>query len=87
MLSFWHLQSEVERTHFCCELEGMDASGSGDPSGTSGASNAGGGRGVVMGRRLPASITPGRLPAMRSRDLTLGGVKKVNVYIKTTEYM
>ncbi|KAA0713635.1 DNA-directed RNA polymerase III subunit RPC4 [Triplophysa tibetana] len=54
----------------------MDASGSGDPSGTSRASNAGGGRGVVMGRRLPASITPGRLPAMRSRDLTLGGVKK-----------
>lgn len=30
----------------------------------------------MMGRRLPASISPGRLPAMRSRDLTLGGVKK-----------
>ncbi|KAI7797484.1 DNA-directed RNA polymerase III subunit RPC4 [Triplophysa rosa] len=54
----------------------MDTPGSGDPSGTSRASNVGGGRGLVMGRRLPASISPGRLPAMRSRDLTLGGVKK-----------
>lgn len=51
-------------------------SGSGDPSGTPRAPNVGGGRGLVMGRRLPASISPGRLPAMRSRDLTLGGVKK-----------
>ncbi|XP_028852332.1 DNA-directed RNA polymerase III subunit RPC4 [Denticeps clupeoides] len=34
------------------------------------------GRGMLMGRRLPASISPGRLPSMRSRDLTLGGVKK-----------
>ncbi|XP_037537046.1 DNA-directed RNA polymerase III subunit RPC4 [Nematolebias whitei] len=32
--------------------------------------------GLVMGRRPPAGISPGRLPSMRSRDLTLGGVKK-----------
>ncbi|XP_067084479.1 DNA-directed RNA polymerase III subunit RPC4 [Osmerus mordax] len=36
----------------------------------------GSGRGMLMGRRLPATISPGRLPSMRSRDLTLGGVKK-----------
>lgn len=34
------------------------------------------GRGVPVGRKLPASLSPGRLPSMRSRDLTLGGVKK-----------
>ncbi|XP_055023811.2 DNA-directed RNA polymerase III subunit RPC4 [Misgurnus anguillicaudatus] len=54
----------------------MDKSGSSDPSGPPRPSAVGGGRGLVMGRRLPASISPGRLPAMRSRDLTLGGVKK-----------
>ncbi|XP_015226369.1 DNA-directed RNA polymerase III subunit RPC4 [Cyprinodon tularosa] len=32
--------------------------------------------GPLMGRRPPAGISPGRLPAVRSRDLTLGGVKK-----------
>ncbi|TRY56623.1 hypothetical protein DNTS_023524 [Danionella cerebrum] len=35
-----------------------------------------GAQGLPVGRRLPASVTPGRLPTMRSRDLTLGGVKK-----------
>uniref|UniRef100_A0A8C5QCU5 RNA polymerase III subunit D n=1 Tax=Leptobrachium leishanense TaxID=445787 RepID=A0A8C5QCU5_9ANUR len=35
----------------------------------------GGGRGLV-GRRPSASLTPGRLPSIRSRDLTLGGVRK-----------
>ncbi|XP_069473854.1 DNA-directed RNA polymerase III subunit RPC4 isoform X2 [Ambystoma mexicanum] len=34
-----------------------------------------GGRGLI-GRRPSAPITPGRLPSIRSRDLTLGGVKK-----------
>ncbi|KAJ8263211.1 hypothetical protein COCON_G00156680 [Conger conger] len=34
------------------------------------------GKGVLAGRRLPATLSPGRLPTMRSRDLTLGGVKK-----------
>ncbi|KAK2902299.1 hypothetical protein Q8A73_012045 [Channa argus] len=29
-----------------------------------------------MGRRPSSAISPGRLPSMRSRDLTLGGVKK-----------
>ncbi|KAF7199963.1 DNA-directed RNA polymerase III subunit RPC4 [Nothobranchius furzeri] len=32
--------------------------------------------GLLMGRRPPSGISPGRLPSMRSRDLTLGGVKK-----------
>ncbi|XP_028270258.1 DNA-directed RNA polymerase III subunit RPC4 [Parambassis ranga] len=32
--------------------------------------------GLLMGRRGAAGITAGRLPSMRSRDLTLGGVKK-----------
>ncbi|XP_077162801.1 DNA-directed RNA polymerase III subunit RPC4 [Paroedura picta] len=30
----------------------------------------------LIGRRTAAPITPGRLPSIRSRDLTLGGVKK-----------
>lgn len=34
-----------------------------------------GGRGLV-GRRPAPPLTPGRLPSIRSRDLTLGGVKK-----------
>ncbi|CAM4713784.1 unnamed protein product [Leuciscus chuanchicus] len=50
--------------------------GSGDPGGPPRTPQMGGARGLPMGRRLPASITPGRLPTMRSRDLTLGGVKK-----------
>ncbi|XP_051950884.1 DNA-directed RNA polymerase III subunit RPC4-like [Xyrauchen texanus] len=53
----------------------MDVSGSGDSSGPP-QTPAGGGRGLPVGRRLPTSITTGRLPMMRSRDLTLGGVKK-----------
>ncbi|XP_070689942.1 DNA-directed RNA polymerase III subunit RPC4 [Pempheris klunzingeri] len=32
--------------------------------------------GLLVGRRPSAAISPGRLPSMRSRDLTLGGVKK-----------
>uniref|UniRef100_A0A1A8FZZ0 Polymerase (RNA) III (DNA directed) polypeptide D, 44kDa n=1 Tax=Nothobranchius korthausae TaxID=1143690 RepID=A0A1A8FZZ0_9TELE len=32
--------------------------------------------GLLTGRRPPSGISPGRLPSMRSRDLTLGGVKK-----------
>ncbi|KAM3925518.1 DNA-directed RNA polymerase III subunit RPC4 isoform 1-T1 [Leptodactylus fuscus] len=35
----------------------------------------GGARGLV-GRRPSAPLTPGRLPSIRSRDLTLGGVRK-----------
>ncbi|XP_051965065.1 DNA-directed RNA polymerase III subunit RPC4-like [Xyrauchen texanus] len=53
----------------------MNMSGSGDSSQPP-QTPVGGGRGLPMGRRLPASISPGRLPTMRSRDLTLGGVKK-----------
>ncbi|XP_068776947.1 DNA-directed RNA polymerase III subunit RPC4 isoform X2 [Struthio camelus] len=30
----------------------------------------------LLGRRPPAPLSPGRLPSIRSRDLTLGGVKK-----------
>lgn len=54
----------------------MRMESSGDPSGPPRTPHVGGARGLPMGRRLPASISPGRLPTMRSRDLTLGGVKK-----------
>ncbi|XP_061529264.1 DNA-directed RNA polymerase III subunit RPC4 [Phycodurus eques] len=54
----------------------MADSGAGDPSGHRMPAPGGGGRGQLMGRRTPATISAGRLPAMRSRDLTLGGVKK-----------
>lgn len=53
----------------------MADSGSVDNSGPP--VSRGSGRGVVAGRRPSAAIPPGRLPTMRSRDLTLGGVKKV----------
>ena len=38
-----------------------------------------GARGLI-GRRPAPPLTPGRLPSIRSRDLTLGGVKKVPDY-------
>ncbi|KAM4577414.1 DNA-directed RNA polymerase III subunit RPC4 [Odontesthes bonariensis] len=37
---------------------------------------ASGSMGLLTGRRPAAGISAGRLPSMRSRDLTLGGVKK-----------
>lgn len=55
--------------------------GSGDSSGHHVPNPGGSGRGVLAGRRPSAAISPGRLPAMRSRDLTLGGVKKVTPLI------
>ncbi|XP_070759710.1 DNA-directed RNA polymerase III subunit RPC4 [Enoplosus armatus] len=54
----------------------MADSGSGDPSGQRVPTPGGRGIGLLMGRRTPAAISTGRLPSMRSRDLTLGGVKK-----------
>ncbi len=57
----------------------------GDPSGPPRTPHAGGARGLPMGRRLPASISQGRLPTMRSRDLTLGGVKKVTIHSWTLQ--
>lgn len=51
----------------------LSMDGSGDSRAPSRTPNVGG---LPMGRRLPSSISAGRLPAMRSRDLTLGGVKK-----------
>ncbi|XP_077417942.1 DNA-directed RNA polymerase III subunit RPC4 [Vanacampus margaritifer] len=54
----------------------MADSGAGDPSGHRMPPPGGVGRSQLMGRRTPANINAGRLPAMRSRDLTLGGVKK-----------
>lgn len=57
----------------------MADSGSGDPSGQRVPTPGGSGRGLLTGRRPPAALSPGRLPSMRSRDLTLGGVKKVRV--------
>lgn len=53
----------------------MDDPGAGS-SGQGPSPPGGSGRGTPVGRRIPASLTPGRLPTMRSRDLTLGGVKK-----------
>ncbi|XP_022612639.1 DNA-directed RNA polymerase III subunit RPC4 [Seriola dumerili] len=54
----------------------MADSGSGDPSGQRAPAPGGSGVGLLMGRRPSAGISPARLPSMRSRDLTLGGVKK-----------
>lgn len=54
----------------------MSDLGSGDNSGQHVLNPGGSGR-VLAGRRPSAAISPGRLPSMRSRDLTLGGVKKV----------
>lgn len=63
----------------------MADSGSGDHSGQPVPTPGGGGRGLLTGRRPSAAISPGRLPSMRSRDLTLGGVKKViNYYFKSS---
>lgn len=46
-----------------------------------------GARGLI-GRRPAPSLTPGRLPSIRSRDLTLGGVKKVpdGTFLKKPNY-
>lgn len=54
----------------------MAESGSGDPSGQRVPNRGGSAVGLLMGRRPSATISPGRLPTVRSRDLTLGGVKK-----------
>lgn len=51
----------------------MATPGSGDTS-SSNPRPVAGGRGSMLNLRVP-----GRLPAMRSRDLTLGGVKKVRL--------
>lgn len=55
----------------------MADSGSGDPGGQRVPTPGGSSIGLLMGRRASAGISPGRLPSVRSRDLTLGGVKKV----------
>ncbi|XP_003445628.3 DNA-directed RNA polymerase III subunit RPC4 [Oreochromis niloticus] len=54
----------------------MSDAGSGDPSGRVPTPGGSGSKGLLMSRRPSAGISPGRLPTMRSRDLTLGGVKK-----------
>ncbi|XP_026178258.1 DNA-directed RNA polymerase III subunit RPC4 [Mastacembelus armatus] len=54
----------------------MSDSGSGNSSGQRVPTPGGTGAGLLMGRRPSAAISPGRLPSMRPRDLTLGGVKK-----------
>ncbi|KAM3868191.1 DNA-directed RNA polymerase III subunit RPC4 [Diretmus argenteus] len=53
-----------------------DSGSGGTPSGPHTPSPGGSGRGLLMGRRPPAAVSSGRLPTIRSRDLTLGGVKK-----------
>lgn len=55
----------------------MSDAGSGDPGGRVPTPGGSGNKGLLMSRRPSAGISPGRLPTMRSRDLTLGGVKKV----------
>ena len=57
----------------------MAEPGPGDGSGQGMSTPRGRGRGAAVGRRIPSSLSPGRLPTMRSRDLTLGGVKKVRL--------
>ncbi|XP_035022836.1 DNA-directed RNA polymerase III subunit RPC4 [Hippoglossus stenolepis] len=54
----------------------MAESGSGDPSGQRVPTPGGSSAGLMKGRRPSGAMTPVRLPSMRSRDLTLGGVKK-----------
>lgn len=54
----------------------MSDTGSGDPGGRVPTPGGSGNKGLLMSRRPSAGISPGRLPTMRSRDLTLGGVKK-----------
>ncbi|XP_006028967.1 DNA-directed RNA polymerase III subunit RPC4 isoform X2 [Alligator sinensis] len=55
----------------------MSEAGSGSDAGNASNLRPGlsGPRGLI-GRRTATPITPGRLPSIRSRDLTLGGVKK-----------
>ncbi|KAM7017577.1 DNA-directed RNA polymerase III subunit RPC4 [Tautogolabrus adspersus] len=54
----------------------MADSGSNDPSGQRVPTPGGSSAGLLVGRRPGGAMTPGRLPTMKSRDLTLGGVKK-----------
>uniref|UniRef100_A0A8C6S7M8 Polymerase (RNA) III (DNA directed) polypeptide D n=1 Tax=Neogobius melanostomus TaxID=47308 RepID=A0A8C6S7M8_9GOBI len=54
----------------------MADSGSGESSGQRVPNPSGSGMGLLAGRRTSAGLSPGRLPSIRSRDLTLGGVKK-----------
>lgn len=57
----------------------MAEGGSGD-TGSAGSLRPGlpGARGLLGRRPAAPPLTPGRLPSIRSRDLTLGGVKKVS---------
>ncbi|KAJ0019457.1 hypothetical protein NQD34_007026 [Periophthalmus magnuspinnatus] len=54
----------------------MADSGSGESSGQRLPNASGSGMGLLAGRRTSAGLSPGRIPSIRSRDLTLGGVKK-----------
>lgn len=72
-----HLNIFIIPFAVCLQFRMAD-SGSSDPSGQRVPTPGGSGRGLMIGRRGSSSaISPGRLPSMRSRDLTLGGVKKV----------
>uniref|UniRef100_A0A8D1K8L4 Uncharacterized protein n=1 Tax=Sus scrofa TaxID=9823 RepID=A0A8D1K8L4_PIG len=54
-----------------------EGNAAGDPSTPGGSRPLLPGTRGLIGRRPAPSLTPGRLPSIRSRDLTLGGVKKV----------
>uniref|UniRef100_A0A8D1UFB9 DNA-directed RNA polymerase III subunit RPC4 n=2 Tax=Sus scrofa TaxID=9823 RepID=A0A8D1UFB9_PIG len=53
-----------------------EGNAAGDPSTPGGSRPLLPGTRGLIGRRPAPSLTPGRLPSIRSRDLTLGGVKK-----------
>ncbi|CAL9708446.1 unnamed protein product [Knipowitschia caucasica] len=54
----------------------MADSGTGDSTNPRVPNPSGSGMGLLAGRRTSAGLSPGRMPSIRSRDLTLGGVKK-----------
>ncbi|XP_073445034.1 DNA-directed RNA polymerase III subunit RPC4 isoform X3 [Dendrobates tinctorius] len=65
-----HIELQTVIIPFCPRMSGKNDPTPGVPRTT-----IGGARGLV-GRRPSAPLTPGRLPSIRSRDLTLGGVRK-----------
>ena len=59
-----------------------EGNAAGEPSAPGGPRTLLSGARGLIGRRPAPPLTPGRLPSIRSRDLTLGGVKKVPDYLE-----